>query len=94
VEWSAKWIDENPPPDAANELALEMTLGATSFYSSGSSRAASRFVGRAPALSETLILESLTPFPAESLVTLMFPKVFPSGMKMAPGVSSEGRFRW
>jgi hypothetical protein len=24
----------------------------------------------------------------------MFPKVFPSGMKMAPGVSSEGRFRW
>jgi hypothetical protein len=37
VEWSAKWIDENPPPHAADELALGMTLGATSFYSSGSS---------------------------------------------------------
>jgi len=25
---------------------------------------------------------------------LMFPKVFPSGMKMAPGGVSEGHFGW
>jgi hypothetical protein len=30
--------------------------------------------------------------PNESLALRMFPKVFPSGMKTAPGVSSEGRF--
>ena len=29
-----------------------------------------------------------------SLPTLIFPKVFPKGMKMAPGEVSEGRFRW
>uniref|UniRef100_UPI001CA49926 hypothetical protein n=1 Tax=Mycobacterium marinum TaxID=1781 RepID=UPI001CA49926 len=29
-----------------------------------------------------------------SLASLMFPKVFPSGMKMAPGEISEGHFRW
>ncbi|MCW2729191.1 MAG: hypothetical protein JWR13_7 [Mycobacterium sp.] len=28
----------------------------------------------------------------ESLALRMFPKVFPNGMKTAPGVSSEGRF--
>jgi hypothetical protein len=30
-------------------------------------------------------------FPLDPLATLMFPKVFPSGMKTAPEVSSEGR---
>jgi hypothetical protein len=32
--------------------------------------------------------------PNESLALRMFPKVFPNGMKTAPGVSSEGRFAW
>lgn len=32
--------------------------------------------------------------PNKSLALLMFPKVFPSGMKMAPGVSSGGHFTW
>jgi hypothetical protein len=29
-----------------------------------------------------------------SLATLIFSKVFPSGMKTAPGEVSEGHFRW
>jgi hypothetical protein len=37
VEWSARWIDANRPPNAADELSLGMTVAATSFYSSGSS---------------------------------------------------------
>lgn len=31
-------------------------------------------------------------FPAISLASLMFPKVFPKSMKTAPGEISEGRF--
>jgi hypothetical protein len=37
VSWSAKWIDANPPAHAAGELPLGMELGATRFYSYGSS---------------------------------------------------------
>jgi hypothetical protein len=37
VAWSAKWIDNNPPPHASEELALGMELGSSRFYSYASS---------------------------------------------------------
>lgn len=37
VNWSAKWVDANPPVHAADELPLGMELGADRFYSIGSS---------------------------------------------------------
>jgi hypothetical protein len=32
--------------------------------------------------------------PSAPLAILMFPKLFPSGMKMAPGEFSGSHFRW
>jgi len=37
VEWAAKWIDENVPPHAVEQLPNGLTLGAMRFYSAGSS---------------------------------------------------------
>jgi hypothetical protein len=37
VNWSAKWLDANPPAHAEDEMPLGMELGADRFYSIGSS---------------------------------------------------------
>jgi hypothetical protein len=52
-------------------------------------------VGKSPLTPRSLQEPVSAPnqFPLDPLATLMFPKVFPSSMKMAPGESSEGHFR-